>query len=317
MLKKCMGAMFYIMKKRMRIVPALLAVMLCLAMLPGCGKKKPQTEGAAAASTTEVTVEAVASKSKEAVESAASASKDSVETSPEAVTGASGTASAGGSVSEALTGASSTGAASTEVAATTEATSALEDEKASTVGASEIVSGEVKSATAGATDTPESAVEATKEAAAVAGTSEIAASVSGTSPPAGAAKSKKSEAKDSSKDAAKSAIDEAGVYTSKDDVALYIHTYGKLPSNFITKKEANALGWSGGSLEKYAPGKSIGGDKFGNYEGLLPIAKGRKYYECDIDTMGKSKRGAKRIIFSSDGLIFYTKDHYESFEQLY
>lgn len=113
------------------------------------------------------------------------------------------------------------------------------------------------------------------------------------------------------------AIDENGAYTSKDDVALYIHTYGKLSSNFITKKEANALGWSGGSLENYAPGKCIGGDKFGNYEGLLPTAMGRKYYECDIDTLGKSKRGAKRIIFSSDGLIFYTSDHYESFEQLY
>ncbi len=109
---------------------------------------------------------------------------------------------------------------------------------------------------------------------------------------------------------------EDGTYTSKDDVALYIHTYGKLPSNFITKKEANALGWNGGALEKYAPGKSIGGDKFGNYEGLLPTAKGRKYYECDIDTLGK-KRGAKRIIFSNDGLIYYTGDHYESFEQLY
>jgi guanyl-specific ribonuclease Sa len=113
------------------------------------------------------------------------------------------------------------------------------------------------------------------------------------------------------------AIDENGTYSSKDDVALYIHIYGKLPSNFITKKEAKALGWPGGGLDDYAPGKSIGGDKFGNYEGQLPEEKGRKYYECDIDTKGKSKRGAKRIIYSNDGLIFYTGDHYESFEQLY
>ncbi len=115
----------------------------------------------------------------------------------------------------------------------------------------------------------------------------------------------------------KSGIDENGTYTSKDDVALYIHTYGHLPGNFITKKQAQALGWPGGSLEPYAPGKSIGGDYFGNYEGLLPTAKGRKYTECDIDTGGAKSRGAKRIIFSNDGLIFYTSDHYESFTQLY
>ncbi|SFB87812.1 ribonuclease domain-containing protein [Butyrivibrio sp. YAB3001] len=112
-------------------------------------------------------------------------------------------------------------------------------------------------------------------------------------------------------------IDEYGTYTTKDDVALYIHIYGKLPSNFITKKEAKKLGWSGGSLEEYAPGKSIGGDYFGNYEGLLPKKKGREYHECDIDTRGKKKRGAKRIIYSNDELIYYTPDHYESFELLY
>ena len=112
-------------------------------------------------------------------------------------------------------------------------------------------------------------------------------------------------------------IDELGVYTTKDDLAAYIHEFGKLPQNFITKKEAQALGWPGGSLEEYAPGKCIGGDRFGNYEGLLPDEKGRKYYECDVETLGKSSRGAKRIVYSNDGLIFYTEDHYESFEQLY
>ena len=84
----------------------------------------------------------------------------------------------------------------------------------------------------------------------------------------------------------------------------------------MTKKEAQSLGWSGGSLEKYAPGMVIGGDRFGNYEGLLPKKSGRTYYECDIDTYN-AKRGAKRIIFSNDGLIYYTEDHYESFELLY
>ena len=113
------------------------------------------------------------------------------------------------------------------------------------------------------------------------------------------------------------AIDEDGWYYSKEDVALYIYTYGKLPENFITKSEAQDLGWEGGSVERYKEGAAIGGDKFGNYEGLLPKKNGRKYYECDIDTNGKSSRGAKRIIFSNDGLIYYTDDHYESFELLY
>ena len=111
-------------------------------------------------------------------------------------------------------------------------------------------------------------------------------------------------------------IDEDGSYDQKDDVALYIYTYNKLPGNYITKKEAQKLGWEGGSLESYAPGKCIGGDRFGNYEGLLPEEEGRTYKECDIDTIGK-KRGAKRIVFSNDGLIYYTDDHYESFDLLY
>ena len=114
----------------------------------------------------------------------------------------------------------------------------------------------------------------------------------------------------------KPVIDEDGWYYDRDNVALYIHTYGHLPGNYITKKDAEALGWSGGSVDRYAKGKAIGGDYFGNYEGLLPKKNGRKYYECDIDTKGRS-RGAKRIIFSNDGLIFYTDDHYESFTQLY
>ena len=82
-------------------------------------------------------------------------------------------------------------------------------------------------------------------------------------------------------------IDEDGSYTTKEDVALYIHTYGKLPHNFMTKKD---------------------------YEGLLPDGN---YKECDIDTLGKKSRGSKRIIYSDDGRIYYTGDHYKTFEQLY
>lgn len=112
-------------------------------------------------------------------------------------------------------------------------------------------------------------------------------------------------------------LDEHGSYTTRDDVALYIYTYGHLPENFITKSEAKKLGWEGGSLEGYAPGCCIGGDRFGNYEGLLPESDGRTYTECDIDTLGADSRGAKRIVFSNDGLIYYTDDHYESFTLLY
>ena len=120
-----------------------------------------------------------------------------------------------------------------------------------------------------------------------------------------------------SEDPTEAPIDENGTYTSKDDVALYIHTYGHLPSNFVTKSEARKKGWEGGSLEDYYPGCSIGGDVFGNREGILPTKKGRTYYECDIDTKGKKSRGAKRIVFSNDGLIYYTEDHYETFTLLY
>lgn len=113
-------------------------------------------------------------------------------------------------------------------------------------------------------------------------------------------------------------VSEDGWYDSKEEVALYLHLYGHLPDNYITKKEAEALGWTGGSVERYAgEGTAIGGSRFGNYEGLLPEAKGRTYTECDIGTVGASSRGAKRLVFSNDGLIYYTEDHYASFELLY
>ena len=108
-----------------------------------------------------------------------------------------------------------------------------------------------------------------------------------------------------------------GQYDSLEDVALYIHLYGCLPGNYLTKAEARALGWEGGSVERFAPGCCIGGDIFRNSEGLLPEAPGRTWTECDIGTLGENSRGAKRIVFSDDGLIYYTEDHYETFELLY
>ncbi len=113
-------------------------------------------------------------------------------------------------------------------------------------------------------------------------------------------------------------ISEDGNYTSKDEVAFYIHSFNKLPSNYISKKAAEEQGWDPklGNLDSVLPGMSIGGSAFGNYEGKLPKADGRKYYECDIDYDG-GNRNAKRIVYSSDGLIFYTEDHYNTFEKLY
>lgn len=99
-------------------------------------------------------------------------------------------------------------------------------------------------------------------------------------------------------------------------VVLYLELYGELPENYITKNEARSLGWSGGSVEEVRAGAAIGGDRFGNREGLLPEKKGRSYTECDIDTLGYGSRGSRRLVFSNDGLYFYTKDHYEHFSEV-
>ncbi|MBO5202976.1 MAG: ribonuclease [Oscillospiraceae bacterium] len=112
-------------------------------------------------------------------------------------------------------------------------------------------------------------------------------------------------------------LDPDGTYDTKEEVALYIHLYGRLPGNYMTKSEAKTYGWSSGALNRVVPGKCIGGDTFSNREGLLPNAVGRTWKECDIDTLNSAVRGAKRIVFSNDGLIYYTEDHYEHFELLY
>ena len=109
-------------------------------------------------------------------------------------------------------------------------------------------------------------------------------------------------------------IEEDGSYDTAPEVALYLVTYHKLPGNYITKKEARELGWNGGPLEEYAPGKSIGGGVFGNREGLLP--NNHRYHECDIEATGK-KRGEKRLVYSEIFEVYYTGDHYNSFTRLY
>ena len=110
----------------------------------------------------------------------------------------------------------------------------------------------------------------------------------------------------------------AGPIVEPQAIADYIFEHGKLPDNFITKKEAQKLGWdsSRNYVGDVAPGKSIGGDRFGNYEGRLPSKKGRTWYEADCYYQGK-KRNAHRILYSSDGLVYYTDDHYETFTQMF
>ena len=105
-----------------------------------------------------------------------------------------------------------------------------------------------------------------------------------------------------------------GEYYDKERVAAYIRKFkGRLPKNYITKSKARSLGWTGGPLEPYAPGKAIGGDWFGNYEHKLPHGS---YKECDIGTRGKP-RGVKRLVYKPHGqTIYYTGDHYETFEEV-
>lgn len=115
------------------------------------------------------------------------------------------------------------------------------------------------------------------------------------------------------KDNKEKALLEDESYYSKDDVVEYLHQYGKLPKNYITKKEAKEINWS----VKDRRGLVIGGDRFGNREERLPKVKGKKYYEADISEGYSHNRGAMRIIYSDDGFIYYTDDHYETFERLY
>ena len=113
-------------------------------------------------------------------------------------------------------------------------------------------------------------------------------------------------------------VQKNGTYTDKDHVALYIHTYGTVPSNYISKNKARKAGWinTKGNLWDVLPGMSIGGGGYDNDDNMLPDAPGRQWFECDIDYHG-GFRNEKRIVYSNDGLIYYTGNHYKSFQKLY
>ena len=112
-------------------------------------------------------------------------------------------------------------------------------------------------------------------------------------------------------------IEETGFYSSPEEVATFIYFFNRLPDNYLTKAEARNLGWDSykGNLWDVAPGMSIGGDRFGNYEGLLPTDG--DYRECDVNYTG-GRRQAERLIFDvTDWDVYYTADHYTTFTQLY
>lgn len=108
---------------------------------------------------------------------------------------------------------------------------------------------------------------------------------------------------------------EDGEYCTVNEVAAYIKKYHKLPSNYITKEEARELGWNGGPLKDYAPGKSIGGDVFTNRQHVLPDSE-YEYIECDINANGTA-RGAERLVYNTgDFKVYYTPDHYNTFQEV-
>lgn len=104
--------------------------------------------------------------------------------------------------------------------------------------------------------------------------------------------------------------------TSEEKVVEFVRENGHLPEYYLTKNEARKQGWiaSQGNLCKVLPGKAIGGDRFGNREGLLPQKEGRIWYEADLN-YDCGRRGAHRLLFSDDGLIYVTGDHYKTFDK--
>lgn len=113
-------------------------------------------------------------------------------------------------------------------------------------------------------------------------------------------------------------VERSGWYSTMEEVAVYVAAYNELPGNYLTKSQAEALGWDNrkGNLHDVAPGCSIGGNRFGNYEGILPDAPGRKWIECDINYTG-GYRGGERLCYSTDGLIYFSNDHYSTFAQVH
>lgn len=102
--------------------------------------------------------------------------------------------------------------------------------------------------------------------------------------------------------------------TRQDKVVSYVQQHQRLPDYYITKKQARSAGWDArsGNLCDVLPGRAIGGDRFANREGRLPDKAKRVWREADINYRC-GRRDADRLLYSSDGLIYVTKDHYRNF----
>ena len=115
-----------------------------------------------------------------------------------------------------------------------------------------------------------------------------------------------------------SQVDDISVLTRQQRVADYLHQYQRLPSLYLSKSEARKRGWNPekGDLCHVLPGRAIGGDRFSNREKVLPEAHGRRWFEADVNYQC-GHRGSDRMLYSSDGLIYVTHDHYRHVEQVY
>lgn len=108
--------------------------------------------------------------------------------------------------------------------------------------------------------------------------------------------------------------DDISVITKAETVISYVKTNHHLPDFYLTKNEAKKQGWnpSKGNLCEVLPGKAIGGDYFNNREKQLPSSE--KYFEADVN-YNCGNRNADRIIFTKNGDVYLTTDHYKSFQR--
>ncbi|WP_067701821.1 ribonuclease domain-containing protein [Erwinia sp. ErVv1] len=111
--------------------------------------------------------------------------------------------------------------------------------------------------------------------------------------------------------------DDISVLTQQQRVADYLHQHQQLPPLYLKKSDARRQGWdpARGNLCEALPGRAIGGDRFSNREGRLPDGQGRRWFEADVNYQC-GRRGSDRMLYSSDGLIYVTRDHYRHFEQV-
>jgi ribonuclease len=107
-----------------------------------------------------------------------------------------------------------------------------------------------------------------------------------------------------------------GVAQAAEPLIESLRATGRLPANYVTKSAAVAAGWTPGKpVGSAIPGAQIGGDVFQNTSSILPSTPGRVWYETDVglsSTVSRSKQPGTRLLYSNDGLLYVTSDHYNS-----